>query len=194
MATNSPGSSIRLQLTGMARQPSSATWPTQRVELDKLGGKRIGLVHLDAPYGKEADTAPTGACSRTTVSNSSSIPSLHRKCKIKARYGLMCGAIGSTGSLQGWGAMNPTALKEAIKIGFPMDRIVGIWWSGSDDDARPAGPEAKGYKSLSITGVGQNYPALQDILKYVVEKGKSQVTAKDKVGEVSITAPFSTRR
>ena len=47
--------------------------------------------------------------------------------------------------LQGWGAMNPTAVKEAAKIGFPMNRLVGVWWSGNDDDARPAGPEAKGY-------------------------------------------------
>jgi hypothetical protein len=31
--------------------------------------------------------------------------------------------------------------------------------------------------------VGQNYPAIQDILKYVVDKGKSQVASKDKVGE-----------
>jgi branched-chain amino acid transport system substrate-binding protein len=79
--------------------------------------------------------------------------------------------------------MNPTAVKEAIKIGFPMDRLVGVWWSGSDDDARPAGLEAKGYSSLDINGVGQNYPAIQDILKYVVDKGRSQVTSKDKVGE-----------
>jgi branched-chain amino acid transport system substrate-binding protein len=76
--------------------------------------------------------------------------------------------------------MNPTAVKEAIKIGFPMDRLVGVWWSGSDDDARP---EAKGYSSLSINGVGQNYPAIEDILKYVVDKGKSQIASKDKVGE-----------
>jgi branched-chain amino acid transport system substrate-binding protein len=33
--------------------------------------------------------------------------------------------------------MNPTAIKEAAKIGFPMSRMVGVWWSGNDDDARP---------------------------------------------------------
>ena len=40
----------------------------------------------------------------------------------------------------------------------------------------------KGYTTLDINGVGQNYPAIQDILKYVVDKGKSQ-TPKDQVGE-----------
>jgi branched-chain amino acid transport system substrate-binding protein len=64
-----------------------------------------------------------------------------------------------------------------------MNRLIGVWWSGGDEDARPAGDAAKGYSSLDINGVGQNYPVIQDILKYVVDKGKSQVTSRDKVGE-----------
>ncbi len=60
--------------------------------------------------------------------------------------------------LQGWGAMNPTAVKEAAKVGFPMNRLVGVWWAGGDDDARPAGAEAKGYNSLDFHAVGTNFP------------------------------------
>jgi branched-chain amino acid transport system substrate-binding protein len=82
----------------------------------------------------------------------------------------------------GWGAMNPTAVKEAAKINFPMDKFVGVWWSGSEDDARPTGAEAKGYLSLNFNQVGANFPAIQDIVKHVVDKGKGQ-TPKDKVGE-----------
>ena len=83
----------------------------------------------------------------------------------------------------GWGAMNPTAVKEAAKTGFPMDHIIGVWWSGSEDDARPAGPGGKGYLSLNFNAVGANFPAIQDIQKYVIDKGKSQIAPKDKVGE-----------
>jgi branched-chain amino acid transport system substrate-binding protein len=61
--------------------------------------------------------------------------------------------------------------------------MVGVWWSGNDDDTRPAGPEAKGYTSIDLNAVGSNFPVIADILKYVVDKGKSQVTSKDKVGE-----------
>jgi branched-chain amino acid transport system substrate-binding protein len=150
---------------------------------DKLKGNAIGLVYLDAPYGKEP------------------IPLLQVLAK---DYGFDLKLYPVPGSemqnqtalwlnvrrdkpdwiyLQGWGAMNPTAVKEAGKIGFPMNRLVGVWWSGGDDDARPAGAEAKGYSSLDLNGVGQNYPAFQDILKYVVDKGKSQVVTRDKVGE-----------
>ena len=79
--------------------------------------------------------------------------------------------------------MNPTALKEASKIDFPMNRLVGVWWAGGEDDVRPAGELAKGYSTLNFSGVGQNFPAIQDILKYVVDKGKSQITSRSKVGE-----------
>jgi len=43
--------------------------------------------------------------------------------------------------------------------------------------------DAKGYTSLDVNAVGTNFPAIQDILKSVVDKGKSQVTSKDRVGE-----------
>jgi len=82
----------------------------------------------------------------------------------------------------GWGAMNPTAVKEAARIKFPMDKFVGVWWSGGDDDARPAGDDAKGYLTLNFNGLGTQYPAIQDIIKHVVSKGKTQ-TQPDKVGE-----------
>ena len=83
----------------------------------------------------------------------------------------------------GWGAMNPTAVKEAAKIRFPMDKFIGIWWSGGEDDARPAGDGAKGYKTLNFHAVGADFPALQDIKANVVDKGLSKVSSPDKVGE-----------
>ena len=59
----------------------------------------------------------------------------------------------------GWGAMNPAAVQEAAKINYPMDHFIGVWWSGSEDDARPAG-RGKGYLSLNFNGVGADYPAI----------------------------------
>ena len=161
---------------------------------DKLKGKKIGLVHLDAPYGKEPipllqalahdygfelKLYPVPA---PQMQNQSSLWLDVRRDRLDWIY------------LQGWGAMNPTAVKEAIKINFPMDRMIGVWWSGSDDDARPAGPEAKGYSSLSINGVGQNYPALQDIIKYVVDKGRARSRPRTRSARTSTTAQFSMQR
>ncbi len=83
---------------------------------------------------------------------------------------------------QGWGAMNPTAVKEAIRIGFPIDKLVGVWWAGGDDDARAGGAAAKGYKSLNFHAAGTDFPVIQDIQKHVVDKGLSK-HPKEKVGE-----------
>jgi branched-chain amino acid transport system substrate-binding protein len=150
---------------------------------DKLKGKKLGLLHLDAPYGREpipllehlakdyGFELKLYPVSGSEMQNQSSLWLNIRRDRPDWIY------------LQGWGAMNPTAIEEAAKAGYPMNRLVGVWWSGGDDDARPAGSEAKGYSSLDINMVGQNFPAIQDILKYVVDKGKSQVASKDKVGE-----------
>ena len=61
---------------------------------DKLKGKKIGLVHLDAPYGKEPNSSHT-----TTASSLGSIRFRRRRWRTKAHCGLKCGAIGSTGSI-----------------------------------------------------------------------------------------------
>lgn len=150
--------------------------------LDKLKGKTIGYIFFDGGYGREP------------------LPLLEIFAK---KYGFetklypvppaeMQNQSGQWLNVRkdkpdwmimwGWGAMNPTAVKEAARIKFPMNKFVGIWWSGGDDDARPAGDDAKGYLTLNFNGVGTNYPAIQDIIKHVVSKGKSQ-TQPDKVGE-----------
>ena len=151
--------------------------------LDKLQGKKIGFIYLDAGYGREP------------------IPLLEA---MAAKYGFELVKYPVPASemqnqssqwlnvrrdrpdymvMWGWGAMNPTAVKEAAKIRFPMDKFIGIWWSGGEDDARPAGDGAKGYKTLNIQAVGADFPALGDIKANVVDKGLSKVSSPDKVGE-----------
>ena len=149
---------------------------------DKLKGKKLGLVHLDAPYGKEPIPLLEALAKEygfelklypvpaSEMQNQSSLWLNVRRDRPDWIY------------LQGWGAMNPTAVKEAAKINFPMNKLVGVWWAGGDDDARPAGDGAKGYSSLDFHAVGADFPVIKDIQKYIVDKGKSQVQ-KEKVGE-----------
>jgi branched-chain amino acid transport system substrate-binding protein len=150
--------------------------------LDKLKGKTIGYIFFDGGYGREP------------------IPLLEQLAKdygftvkmypvppadMQNQSGLWLGVRRDRPNwmiMWGWGAMNPTAVQEAAKNGYPMDHFIGVWWSGGEDDARPAGQGAKGYLSLNLNSVGADYPAIQDIVKHVVDTGKSQ-TAKDKVGE-----------
>jgi branched-chain amino acid transport system substrate-binding protein len=82
----------------------------------------------------------------------------------------------------GFGPMNAAAIKEAAAIHFPMDRFIGSWHAGAEDDVQAAGAGASGYLALNFHGIGSGYPALQDIVKRVVDTGNSQA-AREKVGE-----------
>ena len=150
--------------------------------LDKLKGKKIGYIYLDAGFGKEPLPFLT---------------QLAADYGFEAKFYPVAGADMQNQSanwlnvrrdkpdymiMYGWGAMNTTAVKEAVKINYPMDKFVSVWWP-SEDDARSGGDAAKGFKSLNWHGVGASFPVIADIQKYVVDKGKSQ-SPKDKVGVV----------
>ena len=66
----------------------------------------------------------------------------------------------------GWGAMNPTAIKEAAKIRYPMDKFIGVWWSGSEGDVGPLVLLPRATRRC-FHGAGKDFPVLQDIKKYV---------------------------
>jgi branched-chain amino acid transport system substrate-binding protein len=151
--------------------------------LDKLKGKTIGLIFFDGGYGRE----PIPLLEQLGKDYGFNVKLYPvPAAEMQNQSGLWLNVRRDRPNwmiMWGWGAMNPTAVKEAAKINYPMDHFVGIWWSGTEDDARPAGDGGKGYLSLNLNGVGANYPAIQDIIKHVVDKGKSQ-GPKDKVGEV----------
>src|SRR5215207_11394157 len=131
--------------------------------LDKLKGKTIGYIFFDGGYGREP------------------IPLLEQLAKdygfTVKQYPVPAAEMQNQSGLWlnvrrdrpdwmimwGWGAMNPTAVKEAAKINYPMDKFIGIWWSTAEDDARGGGAEAKGYLTLNFNGVGTGFPAIQDI-------------------------------
>jgi branched-chain amino acid transport system substrate-binding protein len=151
--------------------------------LENLSGKKIGFIFLDAGYGREPiplleDLA--GQYGFTLAQYPVPFDNMQNQSSqwLNVRRDRPDYMI-----IWGWGAMNPTAVREAAKIRYPMDKFIGVWWSGSEDDARPAGAGAKGYKTMNINGVGQDYPAIQDILTHVVDKGLSQVSNRSKVGE-----------
>ncbi len=85
--------------------------------------------------------------------------------------------------MYGWGVMNQVAIQEAVNIKFPMDHMMGIWWSGSENDVGPAGAGANGYKSISFHGVGAEYPIYADLKKHVFDAGKA-AGAGDQLGTV----------
>lgn len=144
--------------------------------LDKLKGKTIGFMYLDAPYGKEpiplleqlgktyGYTLKLYPVAATEMQNQSSQWLNVRRDKPDWMI------------LAGWGAMHPTALKEAAKVNYPMDHFIANYWV-NDEDARSAGDQAKGFKELAWHAVGTGFPAFQDIQRLVIDKGLSKTPA-----------------
>jgi len=147
-----------------------------------LAGKKIALVYHNSGYGKEP------------------IRTLEELAK-KHGYELMLVPVDHPGQEQksqwlqirqqkpdyvllwGWGVMNQVAIQEAANIRFPMENMMGIWWSGAEADVIPAGDKSNGYKALALTGVGSDYPVFADIQKHVVDTGKA-AGAGDQIGTV----------
>ena len=150
--------------------------------LDKLKGKKIAHIYHNSAYGKEAN------------------PTLEVLAK-KYGYKLTLLAVDHPGQEQratwlqirklrpdyifmsGWGVMNQVAVKEAASIGFPMDKFIGNWWSGTEGDVTPSGKNANGYKAATFHGAGGGYKLHDDIRKHVYDAGKG-AGDKGRVGEV----------
>jgi branched-chain amino acid transport system substrate-binding protein len=150
-----------------------------------LKGKKIALVYHDSPFGKEP------------------IPLLQERAKLNG-FELQLIPVAAPGAEQkaawlqvrqsrpdyvflwGWGIMNSTALKEAQATGYPRDKMYGVWWAGAEPDVKDVGEGAKGYHALALNPSGQQPKVIQDILKYVHDKGQG-TGPREEVGSVLYT-------
>jgi branched-chain amino acid transport system substrate-binding protein len=150
--------------------------------LDKLKGKKIVHVFHNSPYGKEAN--PTlEELARKHQFELTLLPVDTPGQEQKATWLQVRRINPNWIYVSGWGVMNQVAVKEAAAINFPMDHVVGNWWTGTETDVVPAGDGARGYKSMTFHAPGNAFKVHQDILKLVHGKGKGS-GPKEGVGEV----------
>jgi len=147
-----------------------------------IKGKKITLVYHNSAYGKEP-IRTLEELSKKHGFNLTVIPVDHPGQEQKSQWLQIRREKPDYVLLWGWGVMNPVAVQEAANIRFPMDHLIGVWWSGSENDVLPTGAGADGYKSLMFHGVGMDYPIFDDIKKYVVDTGKA-AGAGDQLGTV----------
>ena len=79
--------------------------------------------------------------------------------------------------------MNPTAVSCAHEFGFPMNRFIGVWWSGDELDTKPAGPKAKGYRAATFHAPGAFAEVHKDLLKHLYG-GDEAAAKKNNFGDV----------
>ena len=149
---------------------------------DKLRGKKIVHVYHNSPYGKEAN--PTLETLARQLGFELTLLAVDHPGQEQKATWLQVRRINPNWIyISGWGVMNQVAVKEAAAINFPMDHVVGNWWTGTEADVVPAGDGAKGYKSMTFHAPGHGFKVHQDLFKYVHDKGKG-VGPRAGVGEV----------
>ncbi|MEL6126934.1 MAG: ABC transporter substrate-binding protein [Pseudomonadota bacterium] len=76
--------------------------------------------------------------------------------------------------LWGWGVMNREALKGALDIGFPMENMMGVWWSTNESDLKPFGRKVEGYKAVTFHAVGTDFQIYNELNDLVYFGGKAR--------------------
>jgi branched-chain amino acid transport system substrate-binding protein len=79
--------------------------------------------------------------------------------------------------------MNSTAIKEAVAVGYPRDKMYGVWWSGAEPDVRPAEDGAKGYHSVTLQHTSGQFKLHEDLKKFVYDKGQG-LAKWEETGEI----------
>ncbi|MBM3388171.1 MAG: ABC transporter substrate-binding protein [Betaproteobacteria bacterium] len=150
---------------------------------DKLKGKKITLVYHDSPYGKEPIPQLTER-SKMHGFELELLPVTHPGVEQRATWLRIRQSRPDYLFLWGWGVMNSTSLKEAVAIGYPREKMYGVWWAGAEPDVKDVGDGARGYNALALQhGAEPNAKITQEILKEV--HGKGQGTGpRDEVGQV----------
>ena len=147
-----------------------------------LNGKKIALVYHNSAYGKEP-IRTLQELSKKHGFELTEVPVDHPGQEQKSQWLQIRRDKPDYVIMYGWGVMNQVAVQEATNIRFPMDKFIGIWWSGSENDVLAAGAGADGYKALTFHNVGSDYPLYDDLKQYVFDAGKA-AGAGDQAGSV----------
>ncbi len=153
---------------------------------DKLKGKKIALVYHDSPYGKE----PIALLQERAKANGFELllypvtaPGVQQKStwlqirQNKPDFLLLWSA----------GIMTPTAIREAQAVGYPRDKMYGIWWASSENDVQDLGQVAKGYNGITIHNSADHGKVHDELKKYVYDKGQGTDTNGKYVGTIAHT-------
>ena len=150
--------------------------------MDKLKGKKIVHLYHDSAYGKEplpvleAEAAKYGF-------ELLKIPVAPPGNEQQSQWLQIRQANPDYVIMWTFGVMSAVGLKTAQRNGFPREKIIGVWWAGSEEDTEPAGEAAKGYSAMSFTTPG-NFPLLDEIRNKLYATGKGNLKELDRVGNV----------
>jgi branched-chain amino acid transport system substrate-binding protein len=148
----------------------------------QLKGKTIALLYHDSPYGKEPIPVLQEHAKRLGF-ELKLMPVAHPGIEQKSAWLQIRQQRPDHVFLWGWGVMNSTAIREAIAVGYPRDRMIGVWWAGAEQDVAAAGADAAGYSALTLQHSAEHTSVHRDLLQYVYDKGQGAGNKED-IGQV----------
>lgn len=144
--------------------------------LDKLKGLKIANLYIDVPYGQETRPILDAMAKKfgfTVRHFPVPWPGIDQKAqwldivrRFKADWVIN----------RNWGVSCTVPLKEAARLNFPRERILGVWWCGSEEDVLPAGKAAVGYYTTNFHGVGRDFPIIQRVIDKVYGAMKGNIS------------------
>ncbi len=151
--------------------------------MENLAGLKIANVYHDSAYGKE--TIPVlDRQAELYGFDVRHFPVVHPGVDQKATWLQVARRYRPDWViLRGWGVMNPTAMKEAARVGFPRDRMVGVWWSGAEEDTIPAGDAAEGFIAAGFHPSGTDFPVIREIIEHIYDEGLGELS-RERVGSI----------
>lgn len=150
--------------------------------LDKLKGKKIVHIYHDSAFGKEPFPVLEAAAKQYGF-ELMKIAVPHPGNEQNSQWLQIRQANPDYVILWGWGVMNAVAIKTAARVGYPREKMLGVWWAGSEEDVIPAGDAAKGYSTMTYNTPG-NYPVLDEIRKKVYGAKKGNMEDNSRIGSV----------
>lgn len=150
--------------------------------MDKLKGKKIVHLYHDSAFGKEPMPV-LDALAKQYGFELIKIPVTPPGSEQQSQWLQIRQARPDHVILWGWGSMNAVAIKTAQRNGFPREKILGVWWAGSEEDTVPTGDAARGYSAMTFNTPG-NYPVLDDIRKKLYDVGKGNLSDPSRIGSV----------
>ena len=151
--------------------------------MDKLKGKKIVHLYHDSAFGKEPIPV-FEALAKQYGFELIAIPVPNPGNEQQSQWLQIRKENPDYVILWGWGVMNPTAIRSAARVGYPREKMIGVWWAGAEEDVIPAGDAAKGYTAAGFNAPGADYPVMKDIQKTVYGAGKGNMEDKSRFGSI----------
>ncbi|MEO0999871.1 MAG: ABC transporter substrate-binding protein [Pseudomonadota bacterium] len=151
-------------------------------ELEGLAGKRIAFVYHDSAFGTEPIPLLEALAAREGFTLD-----LYPVAPPGEDQAAVWGRVAASGADQAilWtvGRMTGTAIGTAAAVGYPRERMLGIWWTTPEPLMRALGPAAEGMRAVSFMSVGFDVPAYNALneIVYFGGRGHGQM---DNVGHV----------